>query len=276
MKSFMSWSGNKKKYKNIIIPMCPKSYNTYIEPFLGSGSIFLAMRPAKWIINDLNTDLINTWLAVRNSPTRMINQIKQIGDIFVTMSVDEKMAFCKQIAKDLNTLPHGLKRVVYFTLLKFCSFMGVIMRKGSFVFPGLDHFHIKFPGKYPWYFREEYFQNLRVISKYLKTGDIFNRDYKDILKMAKKGDFVFLDPPYIEDHDYGFNYNRGEILNEGFINGLYKEVQKLDKRCVNWLMTQADTPFIRKTFQKYTISEMRVYRAARKDYATELIIRNNQ
>jgi DNA adenine methylase len=92
--------------------------------------------------------------------------------------------------------------------------------------------------------------------------------------MSRKNDFVFLDPPYVEDHKYHFSYNKKEVLDNKFIDGLYKEVKKLDRRGVQWLMTQADTPMIRKVFKEYDISEMHVYRAGRNAYAIELIIRN--
>ena len=94
-----------------------------------------------------------------------------------------------------------------------------------------------------------------IISNYLNdtNGKIYNILYEEILKKTKKGDFVFLDHPYIEDHDYLFNYNKNEILNESFIQKLLVQVKKLDNKGVKWLMTQADTKDIRNTFQDYTI-----------------------
>ena len=71
------------------------------------------------------------------------------------------------------------------------------------------------------------------------------------------GDFVFLDPPYIESHNYNFNYNKDEVLDESFIHNLYKQVKKLDKRGVKWLMTQADTKQIKNIFKEYTIKKFK-------------------
>ena len=101
-----------------------------------------------------------------------------------------------------------------------------------------------------------------------------NKDYTKILTKAKKGDFCFLDPPYIEEHKYDFQYNLGEKLDKGFLKELQREVAKLDKRGVRWLMTQADTPEIRRLFKPYKIEPFRVYRNKTKQYKNELLIRN--
>ena len=85
---------------------------------------------------------------------------------------------------------------------------------------------------------------------------------------------MFLDPPYIEKHDYRFNYNKNEILDESFILTLLQQVKKLDERHVKWLMTQADTKQIRKLFKDYSIKTFQVYRSITKSYVNELIIMN--
>lgn len=61
MKTFLKWSGNKTQHLNKIIQYVPKEFGTYIEPFVGSGAMFLKLQPKKWIINDINKDLINVW-----------------------------------------------------------------------------------------------------------------------------------------------------------------------------------------------------------------------
>ena len=118
--------------------------------------------------------------------------------------------------------------------------------------------------------------NINQVSKFLNTKNwkLFNKSYEKILDKAKEGDFVFLDPPYIETHNYRFNYNKDEILDETFIQQLCIQVKKLDDRKVKWLMTQADTNLIKDTFKEYTIKKFEVYRMGSKTYTNELLIMN--
>ena len=136
-------------------------------------------------------------------------------------------------------------------------------------------YNIYIRDSYP-FLEEKYYSNLLEISHFLNNsnGKIYNKSYEKILDKAKKGDFVFLDPPYIQEHNYGFNYNQNEMLDESFINKLYFQVQKLDKKEVKWLMTQADTKEIRDKFNEYTIKVYKVYRMSQKKYVNELIITN--
>lgn len=54
MKTFIRRPGNKTNHLKHIIPLLPKEYDTYIEPFLGSGALYLHLLPKKAILNDLN------------------------------------------------------------------------------------------------------------------------------------------------------------------------------------------------------------------------------
>ncbi len=109
----------------------------------------------------------------------------------------------------------------------------------------------------------------------MKTnGKIYQKDYTYILDMTEKDDFVFLDPPYHEDKNYEFFYNKDESINYTFIERLKHNVQLLDNKRVKWLMTQADTKEVREVFRDYDIHTYKVYRASSKQYKTELVIRN--
>ena len=152
--------------------------------------------------------------------------------------------------------------------------MGNIFRNDKYYFPGLEL--NLYSGKVPYFLSDKYFSNMNQVHEYLNStkGRIYNKDYRFILKKANKGDFVFLDPPYIESHDYRFNYNEKENITDQFISELHTELQELDKRGVLWLMTQADTVAIRKTFKKYKIVPFPVFRGYTNTYTTELIIKN--
>jgi t-SNARE complex subunit (syntaxin) len=58
------------------------------------------------------------------------------------------------------------------------------------------------------------------------------------------------------------------------LEDLHRQVKALDSKKIKWLMTQADTVSVRKTFKDYTISTYRVYRLQYKEYKDELMIKN--
>jgi DNA adenine methylase len=164
----------------------------------------------------------------------------------------------------------GFLRAMYFLLAKYHAYMGNINTNNKFAFPGLvkKRVHI---------FTQKYFNNINEINIYLNnsSGHIHNKDYSKILKLAKKNDFIFLDPPYYEkDKDYHFTYNKDQKITKSFNDELYNNLQILDKKGVKWMMTQADTNEIIQKFKKYKIIKFQVYRISDNTYKNELIIMN--
>lgn len=44
MKHFIKWAGGKEKELSIIIENLPKNYDRFIEPFVGGGAVYFAMK----------------------------------------------------------------------------------------------------------------------------------------------------------------------------------------------------------------------------------------
>ena len=84
MKTFIRRPGNKTKQLKHIIPLIPEFTGTYIEPFLGTGAIYLNLLPKKAILNNFNTDIINIWKLVKDDPEYIIKEINKFKKIFFT------------------------------------------------------------------------------------------------------------------------------------------------------------------------------------------------
>ena len=274
MKTFIRWQGNKSKHINKFIDYIPEYTGRYIEPFLGSGALFLKLQPQQWIINDLNEDLMNVWTCVKNDPKKIINHFKRFEKKFVPMSKEDKVTYCRKLTSKIEALPFDFKRACYYLLMKHCCYMGNIVVKNKIYFKSLD-LPILINNRY-FFLEQNNYDNILEVSHFLNNskGTIVNTSYENILHEAKKGDFVFLDPPYVEEHNYGFNYNLNEVLDDDFVTKLHLEVTKLDAKGVKWLMTQANTKHIRIKFKKYRIKTYKVYRMNSKTYVNELLIMN--
>ena len=182
--------------------------------------------------------------------------------------------YCRKKTSELNTIIKSKERTILYMLMTYCAYLGNILIRNKFYFRGLE-MHVYIDNRC-FFLEPSYFDNLFQVSNFLnsKKGKIYNEDYKKILKKAKQGDFVFLDPPYIEEHNYGFKYNKNEKLDTKFMSQLKKQCDILHKKNIKWLMTQADTKQVRETFKDYTIKEYPVYRRGNNCYKNELLIKN--
>ena len=285
MKTFLRRPGNKSKVLKYILPHIPKEYNTYYEPFVGSGSLFLKLEPKKWVINDLNKDIYKIWKYVQKDSTPFINYFKNFENKVENYSHEEKLGYCRKLTDSLNSIPYNLNRAIVYLLLINIVYGNIII-KNKYYFTGF-YYNEKYNfGKNIGKFRlttDIFINNISNVSNLLKRkesrnnrGKIYNKDYKVILDKTQKDDFVYLDPPYLEEKIYQFNYNREENIDSTFIDQLLIECQKLDKKEVKWLMSQADTLEIRHKFKDYKIIKYKIFRFFLKDYKTELLIKNYQ
>lgn len=275
MKPVIRWPGNKSKYAKLISQHFPDEYSRYIEPFVGSGALLFHTNPDKWIINDINKDLINVYNTVKENPQLVIKRMKQFGKTIKSFETNgERTTFCRAQLEKFASMPYDGHRASLFMILKYCAYMSNLIVKGNYYFTGLDSKFFKNTKSDLYFLTAKCHDNLLSVSNFFNAanGRIFNTDYKAILKKAKRNDFVFIDPPYVEDYDYHISYNISN--NNDIVKELYSEVRMLDTRGVHWLMTQADTPAVRDTFKEYNMIPFQVFRGFTNSYKTELIIKN--
>jgi DNA adenine methylase len=249
MKTFIRRPGNKTKHLKHIIPLIPEFTGTYYEPFVGTGAVYLHLLPEKAVINDLNKDIINIWKLVKSNPEYIIQEIDKFKKAFLHLNNIDKLKMCKKIVSNINKLKNKERTIKYFLMI-YCSFNGSLFLNDKWYIGGLNG-HI-YNNESCHIFTEKYKTKLLELQKILKNVNIKNKDYKLILKNCKKGDFVFLDPPYIEERKYVFNYNKNENFDPV---ELQKELEKLDKKEVKFMMSQIDTTQVRNLFKKYNFKE---------------------
>lgn len=272
MRTFASYQGNKTRLLKYIIPFVPE-FDRYIEPFGGSGAVLLKIEPKTWIYNDLNQDIYNVFIGTRDSCDTLVEIFKDFGEVFKPMDLVTKKSYCKALTSCIDTFDTcDINRTAFYMLMCYCVFMGKLLINNEYKFPGLN-VKIFSSNKYP-FLKEDYYNNLRMASMFLKSGDIRLGCYKSVLTECRVGDFVFLDPPYIEEHNYKFNYNKNEDLKKSFLDELFEQVTILDSIGVKWMMTQAETGDVLKIFEKYNIRKVPVYRYSKKMHVNELLIMN--
>lgn len=66
LQPIIKWPGGKEKELKYILPNTP-SFERYFEPFVGGGSVFMAMTATEYYINDLSTELISLYNNIATS-----------------------------------------------------------------------------------------------------------------------------------------------------------------------------------------------------------------
>ena len=79
-KPILKWAGGKTQLLPILLAKTPQHFDTYIEPFLGGGALFFALRPTNAIISDSNPELINLYHQVAADVEGVIEALGRIQE----------------------------------------------------------------------------------------------------------------------------------------------------------------------------------------------------
>lgn len=192
IKPFLRWAGGKSwlvKHLDSIIG--EQKFNNYHEPFLGGGAVFFYLNhTGTSFLSDLNAELINTYVAIKESPDSVINYLqnyKNTSDDYYEIR-NSHPTIASEIAA----------RFIY---LNQTSYNGLyrVNAKGEYNVPY---------GNRAKHFLEE--DKLRAASQKLRSADLGVGDFENVKKNIAQGDLVFLDPPYTVSHNHnGFiKYNK--------------------------------------------------------------------
>jgi DNA adenine methylase len=191
-KPFLRWAGGKTWLTKEIQAIANSiNYANYHEPFLGSGSIFFSLKPKnKSFLSDINNNLIETYIALRDDYLRVISELKKMNN-----TKDDYYAI--RTSKCQNKWECAAK----FIYLNQTSFNGIYRE------------NLKGEYNVPYGYRKKDFINeseLKKNSVALNNTDLLSCDFYTVIKNIKKNDLVFLDPPYTVSHNKnGFiKYNK--------------------------------------------------------------------
>ena len=241
-KPFVKWVGGKRQLlaqfrKLNLYP--PEGFdavkNRYFEPFVGGGAVFFDLLPEKGFLSDLNEELVTTYNVIKSDVEALINSLKK--------HKTDKEYFLKVRSQNPNTLSDVSVASRFIFLNKTC-FNGLyrVNRQGQFNVPYGKN-------KNPLICDEE---NLRKVSKALQGIEIKQQDYKEVLKKAKKGDFVYFDPPYYPVSDTAkFTGYTADVFLGKEQEELRDVVLELSKRGCFVMLSNSDTPFINKIYSGF-------------------------
>ncbi len=245
-KPFIKWVGGKTQLLSQFKKLYPLRYNNYFEPFIGGGAFFFYLAPRKKAhLNDINKALIWTYKNIKKSPKRIINLLEVLQKNYYKKGGRERENFYYSIREKYNDLPNGnFKKSAYLIFLNKTCFNGMYRENSE------GKFNVPF-GRYkkPRILDKE---NLLALPKTLKNAVLTAVDFENAVEKAKKGDFVYFDPPY-----YPLTQTANFTDYSG--NGFSKDEQirlknlftKLDKKGCFVMLSNSYTDFIRNLYKGY-------------------------
>lgn len=241
----LKWAGGKTQLLKEILPSVPTSYGKYIEPFLGGGALYFALRPERSVLSDSNPELVNMYRQVAG----------HVEEVIACLNTYEntKERFYEARELDWTILPpvEAAARMIF--LNKTC-FNGLyrVNRQG--------HFNVPY-GKYkkPTICDVD---ALRSASAALQKAEIRCGDYLPVLEQsAMEGDFIFLDPPYLPVSEYSDfkRYTKEQFHEEDHVT-LARMVKQLQERGCYVILTNSNHPLVHELYTPFQIEVIKTKR----------------
>ena len=263
MKPFFKWAGGKYKIIDKIKASLPIG-DRLVEPFAGSGAVFINTEYKKYIIADSNADLINVFVHVQREVLDFIFYVKQL---FVKKNNQEDAFYC--LREEFNLTNDARRKAALFIYLNRHCFNGLCRynSKGGFNVPFGRYVNPMFPEKEMFnFFKKSQFAEFRVA------------DFVKTMLEAELGDVVYCDPPYVP---LTLTSKFTSYTQDGFGLDKQKELANmakiLMKKGIPVIISNHDTDFTRSIYSAAKIQSFDVQRfissdAANRNKVSELLV----
>lgn len=260
----LRYPGGKQKALAQIFAQFPANFSSFREPFVGGGSVFIAVRQAfpdapVWI-NDLNPEVYSFWITARDHLSELVSALRLIKNT----ATDGKKLYLEWRDLAGGTV---FDRAVRFFVMNRVTFSGTTDSGG---YSG---------SAFQSRFTHSSLDRLERLGGVMSGVRVTNLDYREVVKPIGSSTLVFLDPPYwsaTKSKLYGTNGD----LHAGFDHLAFAAT--LEACPHQWLVTYDDSPPIRESFHFAQISAWKLqygmnnYRQLTAAKGEELFIRNYQ
>ena len=257
----LRWAGSKRKLLDELQAELPTSFDTYVEPFVGSACLYFRVQPRKAILADLNVNLIQFYRAARVAPNAVLRS---------AIHFRRSRAGYYRARARYGGERNAVRRASLFLFLNRFCFNGIYRTNAS------GKFNVPFgtrTGAFPTFHR------FRLAARSLSRAKLLCSDFEPVVAQARRDDFVYLDPPYV----YRSRKDRGEYGPGSFsledIPRLRRTLENLDRRGVRFLLSYLDCEEVqplRSRFAQRTIPVARTVSGlvATRQVVSEVLVRN--
>ena len=260
-RSPLRWAGSKRKLLLTLKRLAPQEFTRYVEPFCGSLSFYVALKPNSALVGDINEELVNFYRMIAWRPKAIATAAHELNN--------DEATYYELRSYDPRTLGAQDRAVRFLYLNRFC-FNGVYRtnRQGQFNVARGKHM-----GSIPPV------QELIEFGRLMRRATVRQCDFQELVAAAERDDFIYLDPPYagrgVRDRgEYGVG-----AFKEKDLDRLAEALHVASARGVQILLSYADLPDIRSRFPDWNATTLEVARnvagfASARSSVSELILRN--
>jgi len=256
LNNIIRWAGSKRLLLTKMKESFPKNIEgNYIEPFVGSGSILSFIlrnyeknKDRRTIINDANSELINFYRTIKYKFDDFNNEIIRKIIQYSELTKNGKSKFYKKTVGvtnefSISPIEPDINKAVRFYILNRLSFNGIyrVSSNGKYNVP-MDST------------KENIYYNFNIaenLHKNLKDNnvEIYNHDFKEILKLAQKKDFIYIDPPYYSERNDSYVGYTGNVFCKNNHEDLHQTCLKLSLNGINFLLSSSDNKMTKNFFK---------------------------
>ena len=205
VRPFLKWAGGKRQLLPRLREFYPESFKAYHEPFLGSGAVFFDLANAGLLgsgtirLTDVNSDLVGCWLQLRDDAGAVVEHLRTLEAHHGAGPSEHYYRVRDQFnpARQRSMNGSGPRAELYTAdLAAMFIYLNRTGYNGLFRLNSRGLFNVPC-GRYenPRICDED---NLHRVSSTLSalSVSVEEASFDAVLRSARKGDFIYLDPPY--------------------------------------------------------------------------------
>jgi DNA adenine methylase len=273
---FLRWAGGKRQLLPVLHAATPRDFlegrGRYFEPFLGGGAFMFSLwqfedlrtRRGRWIVaGDVNPELINLYEVLQRDPFTMIRYLSRIA-----RRTDERSYYAIRDQRPRGQVQRAartvfLNRLCFNGLYRVNSHGGFNVPYGQLKNPTVCDVTL-----------------LESCSRWLSRAKLRLGRFQLTLADVRRGDFVYLDPPYIPlSKTAAFTAYAKSGFGLKDQEELADEIRRLDRIGARVMLSNSDSRDSRRIFADLNLHAVRAGRsisasAQSRKSVTELIACN--
>ncbi len=246
-KPFLKWAGGKYRCLNHVIKALPKG-SRLVEPFAGSGAVFLNASHHQFLLTDANADLIALYTHLKQEGRRFILYCKR----FFCEANNQSEVYYQYRVQFNQSKPGSRKRAALFLYLNRHGYNGLCRYNLS------GGYNVPF-GRYV----KPYFPEKELVVFYQKSqaAEFITADFKQTFLNTKPGDIIYCDPPYAPlSKTSQFTAYTRQKFGESEQIGLAELARSSAENNIPVIVSNHDTPFTHKLYHGAQITSFPVRR----------------